>query len=639
MNAATQLDWDDANQRVLVAEFARVKAHLGAEQPAAAALRDARATLPAPATIDVLGDEFGLSAFERDLLLLCAAVEMDSAVAPLCAERRGPPHQAWVSFGLALATLPDAHWSALAPISPLRRWRLLEPDSGHARADAPLRLDERILHYLAGLNYLDPRLQPLCRPLPPAAPMAATQAGLVDQLVALIRTSPTPLAPIQLVGDDADGKQDVASALAERLQVQTYRIDARDLPATAAEMDALLTLWWREAILLNAALLLDARDPDTSDAARRLLARCDGLLLVATPEPLRLDRVNQVVRVDRPAVDEQRRLWEAALGANANRLNGAIEGVAAQFRLSARQIEATGAVLGPGLATTLQPDAALWQACRGLNRTRLDALAQRIEPAATWDDLILPDPQRATLREIAAHVRHRSRVYQDWGFARQGARGLGISALFAGESGTGKTMAAEVLATELTLDLYRIDLAAVVSKYIGETEKNLAQVFAAAEESGAILLFDEADALFGKRSEVRDSHDRYANLEVSYLLQRMEAYRGLAILTTNQRAALDPAFQRRLRFIVQFPFPDTALRERIWRRAFPLETPRRNLNPTRLAQLQMAGGNIRNIALNAAFLAAAEDTAVDMSHLLLAAHREATKRERPLSDSETRGWL
>jgi SpoVK/Ycf46/Vps4 family AAA+-type ATPase len=200
-------------------------------------------------------------------------------------------------------------------------------------------------------------------------------------------------------------------------------------------------------------------------------------------------------------------------------------------------------------------------------------------------------------------------------------------------------MAAEVMANELHLDLYRIALSSVVSKYIGETEKNLRRVFDAAEDSGAVLLFDEADALFGKRSEVRDSHDRYANIEVSYLLQRMEAYRGLAILTTNMKAALDTAFQRRLRFVVQFPFPDQEHREAIWRNIFPAATPVRNLDYGRLARLHVAGGNIRNIALNAAFLAAEAGESVGMSHLLQAAHSEAGKRERPLSDAETRGWV
>jgi SpoVK/Ycf46/Vps4 family AAA+-type ATPase len=215
---------------------------------------------------------------------------------------------------------------------------------------------------------------------------------------------------------------------------------------------------------------------------------------------------------------------------------------------------------------------------------------------------------------------------------------VGISALFCGESGTGKTLAAEVLAHELELDLYRIDLSSVVSKYIGETEKNLRRVFDAAEDSGSILLFDEAEALFGKRSEVKDSHDRYANIEISYLLQRMEAYRGLAILTTNMKAALDRAFQRRLRFVVTFPFPDSELREAIWRRVFPAAAPLGAIDYRRLARLNLPGGNIRNIALHAAFLAADSRVPVAMPHLLAAAHAESAKLERPLSEAETRGW-
>jgi SpoVK/Ycf46/Vps4 family AAA+-type ATPase len=215
---------------------------------------------------------------------------------------------------------------------------------------------------------------------------------------------------------------------------------------------------------------------------------------------------------------------------------------------------------------------------------------------------------------------------------------LGISALFAGGSGTGKTLAAEVLANELGLDLYRIDLAALVSKYIGETEKNLSRVFAAAESSGAILLFDEADALFGKRSEVRDSHDRYANLEVSYLLQRIETYRGLAILTTNLKQAIDPAFQRRIRFIVHFPFPDVEARSAIWQRAFPSVAPCSALDIGKLARLSLSGGHIRNLALNAAFLAADRDMAIGMQHLRAAAEAEFAKLEKPLPAAEVGDW-
>jgi len=280
----------------------------------------------------------------------------------------------------------------------------------------------------------------------------------------------------------------------------------------------------------------------------------------------------------------------------------------------------------------------LWRACRERTRKPLDDLAQRVELVASWSDLVLPDQQLATLRQIAAHARQRLTVLERWGFGARSSRGLGISVLFSGESGTGKTMAAEVLANELQLDLYRIDLASLVSKYIGETEKNLRRVFDAAEASGAILLFDEADALFGKRSDVKDSHDRYANIEVSYLLQRMEVYRGLAILTTNLKGGIDTAFQRRLQFVVQFPFPDATLRERIWRGVFPCATPLAGVDPAKLAQLNVAGGAIRNIAINAAFQAAEAGSPVQMVHLLQAARCEALKRERPFSDAEVRGW-
>jgi SpoVK/Ycf46/Vps4 family AAA+-type ATPase len=252
---------------------------------------------------------------------------------------------------------------------------------------------------------------------------------------------------------------------------------------------------------------------------------------------------------------------------------------------------------------------------------------------------VLPAFQLQTLRDIAAQSRHRTQVYQSWGFASKGERGLGVSALFAGVSGTGKTMAAEVLARELRLDLYRIDLSQVVSKYIGDTEKNLRRVFDAAEAGGAVLLFDEADALFGKRSEVKDSRDRYANIEISYLLQRMETYRGLAILTTNMKSVLDVSFLRRIRFVAQFPFPDAALRAEIWRRIFPARTPVENLDLNKLARLNVAGGAIRNIALSAAFLAAEAGEPVRMRHMLRAARGEYAKMEKQLTESEVRDWL
>ena len=338
--------------------------------------------------------------------------------------------------------------------------------------------------------------------------------------------------------------------------------------------------------------------------------------------------------------------WRAALGEAGASVG--LEGIARHFDLAPETLSAIGAQCQEterrsdriaASAAHGNLHSALWELCRRQARPALDGLAERIESAAEWEDLVLPAEQSGILRDIERHVRCRGVVYDCWGFAARSERGLGIAALFAGPSGTGKTLAAEVLAAALRLDLYRVDLSQVVSKYIGETEKNLRRVFDAAESGGAVLLFDEADALFGKRSEVKDSHDRYANIEVSYLLQRMENYGGLAILTTNMKEALDRAFLRRLRFVVQFPYPDPAERERIWRRIFPRPTPLDALDYARLAQLNIPGGNIRNIALTAAFLAADDGRCVTMRHVAAAARREYAKLDRQLTDVETRGWM
>jgi hypothetical protein len=641
-NAGRSGRWIEANQRVLVAEFARLEAQLAGEDTTAArqVIEEAGAVLPSPAAIDELTAAFGLSAFERDVLLLCAGVEMNAGLAARCAAVDGEGSRPFATFGLALAALQDPHWSAVTPVGPLRLWRLLDVKDEHALTTSRLVVDERVLHYLAGVNYLDPRLRPLLRARTAPFAMADSHAGVVDAVVEAFQAAGPDLSPIvQLVGDDSSGQEDVAFLAATRLGLQLLILRAADIPAGLHEADALSVLWHRESALLPSALLvLVERDDEASRTVRRWIERAGGVTLIAAPEPLALDRPDRRLTIARPEAPEQKQIWARAFGPAAATLNGALDGVAAQFRLSAATIVRTASRLRPAMESPGQ-EAALWHACRAAVRGGLDALAQRVEPVATWPQLILPDAQVATLRQIATHVRQRLTVYDEWGFAGAGGRGLGITALFSGESGTGKTMAAEVLANELRLDLYRIDLAATVSKYIGETEKNLRRLFDAAEASGAILLFDEADALFGRRSEIKDSHDRYANIEVSYLLQRMEAYRGLAILTTNFETALDPAFQRRLRFSVQFPFPDPAQRERIWRGVFPAAAPLEQVDPVRLARLNVAGGSIRNIALHAAFLAAEARTPIGMGHLLRAARSEAAKRDRPCSEAETRGWV
>jgi hypothetical protein len=659
VSAASTTNWHDANQRYLMAALAVLRAalerHAASTQNApepeegdepARALQEAAGAMPAPPALETLAETFGLTAFERDLLLMCAGMELDSSFAALCAAAQGDPRRAYPTYSLALAALPGAHWSAVTPAEPLRRWRLVEAVSGDTLTSSPLRVDECVLHYLAGSAHLDERLQGLVEPLHVPDELPPSHHALVHQIAGLwSRTEGALSEPaIQLCGDDDAGQHAVAAAASAALGLRLYAIQAHDVPAAATEREALVRLLEREAFLNGAALLLDCRDPDGTDGLRpalSLLERFQGALIVTGREPLRA-RKRPLIRldVDKPTAVEQQELWQRALGPLAGELNGRIEALTTQFSLGTQGIRAASAEVLEGLSRGGEegPDVMLWEACRAQSRPRLDDLAQRIEPAAGWDDLILPEPQRRILLDVAAHVRRRARVYETWGFANKGARGLGISALFAGASGTGKTMAAEVLADELRLDLYRIDLSQVVSKYIGETEKNLARVFDAAEEGGVVLLFDEADALFGKRSEVKDSHDRYANIEVSYLLQRMESYRGLAILTTNMKSALDTAFLRRIRFVVQFPFPDAAQRAEIWRRIFPSKTPTEGLDVGKLARLNVAGGNIRNIALGAAFLAADAGEPVRMGDLLCAARSEYAKLEKPLTEAEIGGW-
>jgi hypothetical protein len=634
------MSWTDANQANLVAEFARLKTLLGApgEAPAAVPAKTRRSARQAlPPAIDLLTTLCGLSAFERDVLLLCAGVEMDSKLAALCGEAQGHAQRTYATFGLAMAVLPAPHWSALAPSHPLRRFRLVEVDPAQGLAAAPLRIDERILHYLAGVNLLDPRLQSLLHAGAVPQSIAKTHEALARRAAQTLDRESDQPPVLQFCGDDPQGQEDAAALAAQAKDRQLLILNTEDLPAIGAELTQLAALCEREMLLLPGALFLQCASAGFSPAARHLAERLPGPLLVGSGEPVRLNRPFLRFDVDKPPPAEQKRLWKRALGAAAEPLNGALDALSEQFRLSARTIVATS-TLAAADEDALTPGH-LWNACRSLTRPRLENLAQRIVPAAGWDDLVLPELQGQILRQLAEQVRQRLKVYETWGFSAKGRRGLGISALFAGGSGTGKTLAAEVLARELELDLYRIDLSAVVSKYIGETEKNLGQVFDAAEEGGVLLLFDEADALFGKRGEVKDSHDRYANIEVGYLLQRMEAYQGLAILTTNLKASIDRAFQRRLRFILNFPFPDAAQREAIWKRVFPPQTPTRDLAPRLLAQLNVSGGNIRNIALNAAFLAAAAGTPVEMAHVLEAARLEAEKIERPLAAAEIRGWV
>ncbi|WP_344316960.1 ATP-binding protein [Streptomyces javensis] len=605
--------------------------------------------IPGPATLDALVACFGLSTFERQLVLLAAAAELDPTTAARCAAASGDPARAYPTFSLALAALDKPHWSALTPVSPLRRWRLVDLDDETRLTTSRLRIDERILHFLAGSPYLDARLHGLLRRAQPPRTLPPSYDRAADQVAAGWNES-RPEAPlrVELVGGDLTTRTDIAAEAARRTGLALYVMASDDVPTDAAERDRLARLWQREAVLLPAALLLEVGEMDREQTAATdaFIEGAAVPLVVSSEDPRRTGRP----RGERVAVpglddDEQLALWTDAF-ADIPRIEEAhLRSLVAQFQLPPHIIRSAAAAVRRDLPDAdadmdaLDPTDLAWRAGLIEARIGLDELGRRIEPEAAWDDLVLADHQARILREIVAHVRQRATVHQEWGFAATLRRGLGVTALFAGGSGTGKTLAAEVMAKELGLDLFIIDLSQVVSKYIGETEKNLRKVFDAAERGGALLLFDEADALFGKRSEVKDSHDRYANLEVSYLLMRMEAYRGLAILTTNMKKALDPAFMRRIRFVVDFPFPGESERAEIWRRMLPARAPMKDIDPERLAQLTVAGGSIRNIALSGAFLAAEEGDRLQMRHMLAAARTEYQKLDRSLTPSEVTGWV
>jgi hypothetical protein len=606
------------------------------EKRLADALAEAGEGEPPPALVG-LARTFGLSDFERDLLLLCLAVELD----PRLAERM--PAGGRPTFSLATAILPEPTWGVLAPDSALRHWGLIEVDqsAGRPLTASPLRIDERILNHVKGLDHLDARLGPLVRPVP------ALEEELPDSLretANAVEAALDPAAPAVAVlrGSNRASSQDIAGSAARQRGLGMLRLAAEALPSDAGELDRLARLWHRETLLGPVALLLEAYELDTTQGAEavatrvsRFVGRSGGGIVIAARDGVDLPLTPLVDRaVARPTPTEQLAAWRNALQGEPSAAGAAAQ-MAARFDLEGAAIAATVRAAradesGRPLAERLR------RAALARTRSGLSRLAERVDVKAAFGEIVLPEAQEAQLRQIVDHLEHRITVIEQWGFGERMNRGLGVSALFAGESGTGKTMAAEVVAQALGLDLYRIDLSAVVSKYIGETEKNLSRLFDAADLGGAVLLFDEADALFGKRSEVKDSHDRFANIEIDYLLQRMEAYRGVAILTTNMKSAIDPAFMRRLRFVVDFPYPGPSERRRIWEHALPAAVPRGDIDLDRVARLDLTGAAIQAVALNAAFLAAARGAKVSNEILLEASRAEFRKFGRPVSESDFR---
>jgi hypothetical protein len=614
---------------------------IGEIDRAKADLRAAETADPPPLMMRLV-DLFMLTPFERDLLMFCVSMELDPQISVLCARAHDDPMRRYPTFALAMRILDRPDWSALTPTGSLRYWRLIEitQGAGQPLSASGLRADERIVNWLMGIHALDDRLSLLVTPVPSTPDtLPASQQTVAEQIIYTLENSPQ-LPLVQLVGGDVSSKRLTAAYVANTFGEQLFSVSTSLLPAQPGELELFNRLWERESCLMKIALLIEAgafsREGHTA-ALEYSLTRTPGLVFLDTPEAWRtIGRESMIVEVSKPTALEQRAVWSDALGITGD-LPAAL---AAQFDLDTGTINmiASRALIAASDNSTLQ--AVAWKTCVETTRPKMSNLAVRLTPKSEWDDLILPKPETDQLWLIRQQIEGRARVYDDWRYREKLTRGLGISVLFAGPSGTGKTMAAEVLSGALKLEAFRIDLAGVVSKYIGETEKNLKAIFDEAQGSGAILFFDEADALFGKRSEVKDSHDRYANIEINYLLQRIEAYSGLAILATNMKSALDQAFLRRLRFIVNFPFPDKQERRRIWKRIFPSGVPNAlgDEDYNWLAGLSLTGGSIHNIALAAAFLAAAQPDVgkriVTLAMVLEAARAEFRKLEQPILESD-----
>lgn len=609
---------------------------------------------------DQLVQTFALTQPEVDALLIALAPELDPRYERLFAYLQDDVTRKRPSVDLVLNLLTDTFAQKLdlrrlfTDNGRLIRSRLLVRFADGAGPEPPLlsqylRPAAHLVEHLLGNSSLDDRLASSTHLLLDADITSPRRLApdFVARLLAANQPTRDRLPLFAFIGGYGVGKREAARHLATAAGQPLLTVDLAKLGQSDLGLEEGLPLVLRDGRLLAATLCLQEWDQILQDNRppgrlfQQLLDYPHTVITAGTAAWQASDHLHRrplfVIHFDVPGYKRRLQIWQAHLDEEMGGQNSLeLQQVANHFRFTPGQIEDAVASArdlaqwrGEALTT-----ADLFAASRAHSNQNLATLATKIQPRYRWSDIVLPQDTLSQLREMVNTVRQRPTVYGQWGFDRKLALGKGLNALFAGESGTGKTMAADIMAGELGLDLYKIDLSALVSKYIGETEKNLDRVFTEATTSNAILFFDEADAIFGKRSEVKDSHDRYANIEISYLLQRMETYDGVVILATNLRANLDEAFTRRLHFVVEFPFPETADRERIWRVNFPPQTPVADGVDFRLLaeRFELAGGNIRNIILAAAFLAAESGQAVGMAHLLHAARREYQKMGRLIDE-------
>jgi SpoVK/Ycf46/Vps4 family AAA+-type ATPase len=606
---------------------------------------------------------FCLTPLEEQLILICLAPEFDLRYEKFYAYLQDDVTRKRPSLGLACRLLgmsPSEQLqarAAVAPPSPLMRGQVLSflDESEPYLLARALKLDERIANFLLGANLFDREMNACLKPPPPAPAFAALRwpDELKTQLLDLTRAQlqSLPAAARRLIysfhGPRGTGRKTLAAALCRELGVPLLVVDLRELRLRFQQVGEALHRALREAVLQPCALfvehfdLIQAEGDDRAASLRAHFARCieefSWLTFLSTEQGweaagLFKDHVFLSIELPAPDVHKRARMWEEFANSNGTRPVVRWEELASKFKLTPGQmLDALAAARNYAALRSADSPALtaddLHQGCRAQSNQRLGAAARKVVHQHQWADITLPEKELTQLRELCAQVRHRQKVYDDWGFGQKMSLSKGVCALFFGPSGVGKTMAVEIISSELQLDAYKIDLSQVVSKYIGETEKNLSAVFNEAETSNAILFFDEADALFGKRSEVKDAHDRYANIEINYLLQRMEEFAGLCILATNLRKNIDEAFFRRVHFAVEFPFPDERQRYLIWKQHFPATAPvATDIDFNFLAgRINVTGGHIKNIVVNAAFMAADGAGVIDMGYLLRATRREYEK--------------
>ena len=660
--ARTVYGWEPGNTRfrglfTSVSDAARMLRREPAASPFEGAAEEVFHSLELP-SIEPLCARCHLDWFDRAILLIAAAPELDARYERVYAFLQDDVTRKRPSVDLILNLLCGTAGEKLdrrshfSGDSNLVRGSVIHLLPEPNQPEPPLishwvKVDEQVVRMLLGSGGIDSRLagsaEFITRDLPLSSiPLEPGQAEGLRRFALRQRASGEPLR-VQFAGPPMPLKKHAAEALASEMGRPLLALDV----SRAAEPAEALRVAAREAELRDALLFVNTQGPSgdaepnppagLEDALRGTAA---DVLLAAHGTPQAGMPPFLPVDFEPASFDTRRRLWREHARACGLELEASqLDSLGGLFRLYPDQV--ASAVLDARNRARWRGESApaiedLAAAARSQSRRRIESLATRIAPVHTWADIVLPPGTLSQLRALCTRVTHRHRVLESWGFDRKLSTGKGATALFAGPSGTGKTMAAEVVARELGLELYKIDLSGIVSKYIGETEKNLERIFSAAENANAILFFDEADALFGKRSEVRDSHDRYANIEVSYLLQRMEMYDGMAILASNLRQHLDESFVRRLAFTIHFPFPDAEQRRRIWTGIWPPEAPRAaDIDLDFLAsKFKLSGGNIKNVALAAAFLGAEQGGEIEMRHLLTAVEREFQKMGKPLSDEQ-----